>query len=223
MQVKVHGAILSPWVRRLVAVLEEKGVAYELIRVVPLGEPDPEFLKISPLGKIPVLEVEGRFLPDSLAASVYLEHAVAEPALFPTEGWDRAWMLWLCDYLATGLFSKVEAPLFVQRFINPNFRNTDPDAAVVAQALEAMPSHFDYLEGQLDGDKPYLLGDEISLADLTAASIFVNLRHAGEEIDAARWPRLAGYVTRLHARPSFARILEIERKAVGALSPLFAA
>ena len=40
-------------------------------------------------------------------------------------------MLWLSDYLATALFSKVEAPLLIQRFINPNFRNAAPDAEIV--------------------------------------------------------------------------------------------
>ena len=43
MQLKVHGTILSPWVRRLVAFIEEKQLDYELISVVPLGEPDPDF------------------------------------------------------------------------------------------------------------------------------------------------------------------------------------
>ena len=104
MQLKVHGTILSPWVRRLVAFIEEKGLDYEIITVVPLGDPDPDFLKISPLGKVPVLEFNGRFLPDSLAACTLLETEAPEPRLFPETGWDRAWMLWLCDYLSTALF-----------------------------------------------------------------------------------------------------------------------
>ncbi|WP_299326936.1 glutathione S-transferase family protein [Parasphingopyxis sp.] len=222
MKATIHGTIMSPWVRRLLAFCEEKGVDYEIINVVPLGEPDPEFLKISPLGKVPVLEVGGRFLPDSLAACSYIESAIAEPPLFPADGWDRGWMFWLCDYLGTGLFSKVEAPLFIQRFVNPMLLKTPTDAAVVAQALELMPAHFDYLESQLDGGKEFLVGDAISLADLTAGSIFVNFRHAGETVDAARWPSLSAYVERIHARPSFARIIEREKEAVGEVSPMFA-
>ena len=222
MQLKVHGTILSPWVRRLVAFIEEKQLDYELISVVPLGEPDPDFLKISPLGKVPVLEYNGRFLPDSLAACTLLEAEVAEPALFPRKGWDHAWMLWLCDYLGTAFFSKVEAPLFIQKFINPNFQKTAPDQAVIDAALAYMPQVFDYLESQLRSGVPFLLGDALSLADLTAGSILVNFRHAGESVDSRRWPNLADYVDRMHARPSFERILEIEKSNVGALSPIFA-
>ena len=222
MQLKVHGTILSPWVRRLVLFIEEKGLDYELKTVVPMGEPDPDFLKISPLGKIPVLEFNGRFLPDSLAACTLLEAEVADPPLFPEPGWDHAWMLWLCDYLATALFSKVEMPLFVQKFINPNFQKQAPDQAIVDAALAYMPQVFDYLESLLVSGQPFLLGDTLSLADLTAGSIFVNFYHAGEHIDAGRWPNLADYVERLHVRPSFERVFEIERNTVGALSPLFA-
>ena len=222
MQLKVHGTLLSPWVRRLVAFIEEKGLDYEIISVVPLGDPDPDFLKISPLGKVPVLEVNGRFLPDSFAACSLLEADVREPALFPKQSWDTAWMHWLCDYLATALFSKVEAPLFIQNFIRPNFQQADPDPAIVAEAHEARPQVFDYLESQLISGRAFLLGDACSLADLTAGSIFVNYFHAGEHIDTERWPNLSDYVPRLHARPSFQRILEKERDLVGAASPLFA-
>ena len=141
MQLKVHGTLLSPWARRLVAFIEEKQLDYEIVTVIPLGEPDPDFLKISPLGKVPVLEVNGRFLPDSFAASTLLVSEIPEPPLFPKVGWDEAWMLWFCDYLATALFSKVEAPLFMQKFINPKFQKIEPDLEIVAAAQREGPSN----------------------------------------------------------------------------------
>ena len=39
----------------------------------------------------------------------------------------------------------------------------------------------------------------------------MNLAHAGVPIDAARWPKLAAYVDRIHARPSFKPLIEEER------------
>ncbi len=222
MNVTIHGTIMSPWVRRLLAFCEEKGIGYDIVNVVPLGDPDPEFLKISPLGKVPVLEVDGRYLPDSLAGCAYIEGEVADPPLFPTDSWDLGWMHWLCDYLGTGLFSKVEAPLFIHRFVNPVLLQKESDQAAIDQALDLLPRHFDYLEGQLEGDKPFLLGETMTLADVTAGSIFLNMRHAGEEVSADKWPALAAYVARIHARPSFERIIEREQEAVGAVSPIFA-
>lgn len=222
MNVTIHGTIMSPWVRRLLAFCEEKGVDYDIVNVVPLGEPDPEFLKISPLGKVPVMEIDGRFLPDSLAGCAYIESEITKPSLFPTDSWELGWMHWLCDYLGTGLFSKVEAPLFIHRFVNPVLLQTDSNQEAIGQALTLLPRHFEYLEQQLEGGKEFLQGNQLTLADVTAGSIFVNMRHAGEEVDPARWPLLAAYVERIHARPSFTKILEREREAVGAVSPLFA-
>ncbi len=222
MQLTVHGTIVSPWVRRLMIALEEKALSYDLVNVVPGGNPAPEFLRISPLGKIPVLEVDGAFLPDSLAGCVFLDAQLPQPALIPAESWDRGWVFWLCDYLGTGLFAKVEAPLFIQRFANPVFFKKPTDESVIETALAAMPMHYDYLEAQL-AKGPYLLGAEYTLADVTAGSIFVNLRHAGEMVDAKRWPRLAAYVARVHGRASFERIFERERDLFGDASPLFAA
>ncbi|MEM0987134.1 MAG: glutathione S-transferase family protein [Pseudomonadota bacterium] len=222
MQLKVHGTPLSPWVRRLMVFIEEKGLDYGLVVVTPLGDPDPDFLKISPLGKIPVLEVNGRFLPDSLAACTLLEAEAPDPALFPKAGWDHAWMLWLCDYLATALFSRVEAPLFVQKFINPRLRKTEPDQEVIDAAYAARPAVFDYLESLLVTGRPFIQGDACTLADLTAASIFVNYLHAGETIDPNQWPNLSDYVPRMHNRPSFQNVLAKEKELIGAASPLFA-
>lgn len=222
MQLKVHGTILSPWVRRLIVFIEEKGLDYEIVNVVPMGDPDPDFLKISPLGKVPVLEFNGRFLPDSLAAATLLEAEAPEPALFPKKGWDEAWMLWLNDYLATAFFSKVEVPLFINQFLNPKLLKAPSDQAAIDAALALMPQVFDYLESQLANGRPYFLGDQVTLADLTAGSIFVNFLHAGETVDANKWPNLSDYVDRMLARPAFERVLAREREAFGAVSPLFA-
>ncbi|MEO0441547.1 MAG: glutathione S-transferase domain-containing protein [Pseudomonadota bacterium] len=95
-------------------------------------------------------------------------------------------MHWLCDYLGTGLFSKVEAPLFIHRFVNPVLLQKESDQAAIDAALGLLPQHFDYLESQLDGDKPFLVGDSMTLADVTAGSIFINMRHAGEEVSAEK-------------------------------------
>jgi hypothetical protein len=40
----------------------------------------------------------------------------------------------------------------------------------------------------------------------------VNLRFAGGNVDAARWPKFAAYALRMHARPSFASRIENESR-----------
>ena len=70
---KVNGALLSPFVRKVRAVLAEKQLQYELVPTNPF-EKSPEFLKRSPLGRIPAFEDEqGRRLADSTVIVEYLE------------------------------------------------------------------------------------------------------------------------------------------------------
>ncbi len=62
-----------------------------------------------------------------------------------------------------------------------------------------------------------LAGSHFSVADIAASSFFVNLTHAGETVDASRWPKLAAYVARNHARPSFKALIEEEKAVFAAL------
>ena len=85
----------------------------------------------------------------------------------------------------------------------PLFMNKAGDEAAVEKAAsEAIPPVFAYLEAQL-GDGEYLVGGRFSLADIGAASPFVNYQLGGGTIDRAKYPRLASFVERIHARPSF--------------------
>ena len=101
--------------------------------------------------------------------------------------------------------------MFFERYVKKNVLKQAPDEARVRKALaELIPPAFDYLEGQI-GNRPWLVGKPFSVADVAVGSMFVNLIHGGERVDAARWPNLAAYVERVHSRPSFKALIEEER------------
>ncbi|MEE2662594.1 MAG: glutathione S-transferase family protein [Myxococcota bacterium] len=205
----IHGVNASPFVRKVRAVLEEKGVEYELNPVMPFGVSD-EFKKISPLGKIPVYEDSGYVLPDSSCIAAFIERKHPTPALYPEndESFGRA--LFLEEYADTKLV-EVLVMVFVQRVINKLIMKGESDEALCRQVLtERIPPVFDYLES-LIGSGNALVDGRFSIADIAVASPFVNFAHAGEEVDAARWPGLAAYVGQLHARPSFKKLIDEEQ------------
>ena len=217
---KLHGIALSPWVRRLMVFLAEKNVEYELVHCVPAGKPSADLLRMNPLGRIPVLELDdGRVLPDSLAACIYLDGAYSGVQLIPSDDFQRAWTFWLCEFIASAVFAKFEGTIFVQRVVKPGFEKVDPDEKLIADAKQHIPPAYDYLEKQLL-DTPYLGSEVISLADVTAASILLNMRHAGEEIDAMSWPNLADYIERMHKRASFVAQIKTDLEMIGHVSAL---
>jgi len=211
----VHGVSLSPFVRKVRAALVEKGVEYELASVMP-GSPDESFRSISPLGKVPVYQ-EGAFsVPDSSVICAYLERRHPSPPLLPADDEGYARVLWLEEYADTKLV-EVFGPLYSQRVIQTIVFKQPCDEAVVAGALrDLVPPAFDYLESELSEDG-WIVGDAFGLADLTIGAMFVGFRHAGEFVDAERWPRLAAYVARVEARPSLASLIVEEEASLAAL------
>ena len=83
-------------------------------------------------------------------------------------------------------------------------------------ATEVLPPLFDYLEQELGGND-YLVGNRFTIADLSVGSLLVNYKHGKGEIDAARWPKLAAYVERIHSRPSFKGLIEEDQRGLKAL------
>jgi len=201
MALKLIGAGLSPFVRKVRVALVEKGLAFEHEPLTPFG-PNPEYRKIHPLGKIPSLLDGEKAIPDSSAICVYLEKIAPNPPLISAEPYAAARTVWTEEYADTALVQAV-IPYFQQRVLFPLFMKKPGDEALVEKAAaEAIPPVFQYLEG-LIGENEYLVENRFSFADIAVASPFVNYRHGNGEIDRSAYPRLASYVERLHARPSF--------------------
>lgn len=196
----VYGTGYSPYVRKVLVSLAEKGVAYEH-RPNMFHDPDPAFQAASPIGKIPAIDDDGFLLADSTAIQFYLERRHPTPSLIPGDAQGLGRALWFEKFGDTELFGKLVVP-FVERVMKPTMMGKPTDEAAVAKALnEDLPPLFDYLESEIDG--AFLVGDAFSIADIAIATGFYNFGLAKAEIDAARWPKLAAYVAATLARPSF--------------------
>lgn len=211
----------SPFVRKVQVFLAEKDVPYEMEMVAPFPAPD-WFGEINPLKRIPVLRdrsvgTEGAAgtIPDSSAICGYLERKYPEPALYPKDDFAYGRALWLEEFCDSELAARVGGGIF-RPVVLAKLMGREPDAAAARKALaEDVPPLFDYLERELEG-REFAIGDAFSIADIAIATQFANFRHAGAKIDASRWPALEAYVSRVHARESFVRCIEDERKILPA-------
>jgi glutathione S-transferase len=210
----VLGVNASPFVRKVRAMLAEKGISYDLEPVIPVNV-SPEFKKISPLGKIPAFRDGDVTLCDSSVICAYLERKHPAPALYPADPYEYARALWFEEFGDTALSSVVGPKIFFKKIVAPRFFNQPVDEAAIRQAVaEDLPPLFDYLESQL-GTSEGIAGGAFSIGDIGLASQFVNLRHAGVSVDATRWPKLARYVARMLERPSFAALWQEEAPQLG--------
>ncbi len=205
---KIIGSFVSPYVRKVLACMYLKGLAYEIDPITPFFGND-EFRRLSPLSRIPVL-IDGDFCTsDSSVICAYLDEAYPGAPLLPADPKDRARARWLEEFADTRLGDLFIWGLFYQRIVRPLVWGEPTDEQRVAKTLnQDAPAALDYLEGMLP-EAGWLFGD-FGLADIAIATFFRNAAYADFEPDADRWPRVAFFVRRALAHDAFAATLPFE-------------
>ena len=209
-RLRIIGSFVSPYVRKVIACIQLKGLAYEIDPISAFFGND-EFERLSPLRRIPVLtdgEVE---LADSSVICAYLDEAYPAVALLPAAPAERARARWFEEYADTRLGDVFIWGLFYQKIVHPIIWGEPGDEARIARTLaEDLPRELDYLEGQLPAEG-FLFGERIGLGDIAIATFFRNGHYAGFEVHPSRWPRVAAFVTRALELPCFAETLPFEK------------
>jgi len=204
----ITGSYLSPYVRKVLACLELKGVPYRIDPIVPFYGND-EFARISPLRRVPVLVDDAVTVSDSSVICEYLDERYPEPRLSPKEPAQRARARWLEEFADTRMGEVIIWRLFNQLVIRRFVWGEKPDEAMVNRAREEeMPRILDYLEGELP-EAGFIFG-EVAVADIALASFFRNAAFVKYAIDPAKWPKTAAYIGRVLDLASFRRLRPFE-------------
>jgi glutathione S-transferase len=205
----LYGSSLSPFVRKVLAFAGEKGIALDL---QPTGfpNPSPEFLDASPFRKMPAIRDGDYTLADSSAIIHYLEAKHPEPALIPRDPQLRGKTIWFDEFGDT-IVCACGAKIFYNKIVAPRFLGRPgDDAAAAAAECDELPPILDYLEKVVPEAGGYLVGGQLTLADIAVAGPFANFRHTRTKIDPERFPRTIAYVESILSRPSFTQWIERE-------------
>jgi glutathione S-transferase len=190
------------------AVLEEIGGKYELVPVdlKSKAHQKPEYLKLNPKGRVPVL-IDGNFaMTESVAIIMHLADRHPEAKLAPAIGTpERAhWYQWLL-YLTNTL-----QPTYLEYFYP---ERSFPDAPNTQQQLKAsaerrLASMFIYIDSELAARGPYLLGETFSAAD-----IFMHMMARWSrwfEKPAYRYLHIKQLTDLVRARPAVQRMMKAQ-------------
>ncbi|MEP5764655.1 MAG: glutathione S-transferase family protein [Halieaceae bacterium] len=201
----LHQYQVSPYAAKVRRALHYKGIPFS-VRDYAVVDAGKIRKTISPSGKTPVLEHEGRLIVDSTTILRYLDQKFPSPSVLPADpalraqahiiedwadeslffydltmrGWpnniewlkrdvlshDRGFMRWLMERLIPGFVKKTGETQGVGR----------KDRATVCAEVEA---HFDAIVDLL-GDGDYLVGDQLSVADIAVASMCTVIERAEE-------------------------------------------
>ncbi|RWO82305.1 MAG: glutathione S-transferase family protein [Mesorhizobium sp.] len=163
----VYGADYSVYVRIVRLALEEKGIGYELVPVdIFAADGIPGwYFDHQPFGRIPAFEHDGFRLHETGAIARYVDEAFDGPALQPIEARPRARMNQIIGMLDAYAYRAMVWDVAVERL-----EKTAPDEALIANGLLQAATVLRALTS-LKAAGPWLLGEQLTLADLHAAPI----------------------------------------------------
>ena len=201
MMIKLYDFKSSPNCQRVKVVLAEKNLVYD---TVPIDlrkqeQKTPEYLKLNPYGKVPVLTDDSTVLYESLIINEYLDEKYPNPPLMPKDPASRAKARILVDY-GMAHFDSAYQKLRVELMKEPK----EQSQPIIDGAKSDLKKLLQRFEDEI-GEQPYLMGD-FSLVDADLIPRFTRLEGFGVLPDPAL-PRLGKYMERMKARPSVKAIL----------------
>ena len=194
---KLVTSLTSPYGRKVRVVLLEKKIPFQL-QVENPWLPDSPIAEFNPLGKVPVLVLEdGVSVFDSRVIVEYLDHISPVAHLIPTEPKSRM-MVRGIEALADGVTDAAVA-LFLERKRAPEQQSGDwmlLQEKALFRGLEALSEAL--------GEKPWYLGNSMTLADVACGCALGYLELRFPEIDwRTAHPNLAKHAEKLATRASF--------------------
>lgn len=194
--IKLYDHPDCPFSQKVRVVLAEKELEYERVFVdLRAGEQrTPEFLKLNPYGKVPVLTDEDLVVYDSTIINEYLEDEYPLPHLMPEDSAGRARVRIFEDYCDNS-FLPVAGLVLTDLAKPEGERDGERLKKYQAEVVRGLAR----LESALEG-REFLVG-EFSLADVAFAPRVLILPQLGVELD-PRLRNVAAWIDRLRQRPS---------------------
>lgn len=195
--IKLYGHLMSR-AHRVAWMLKELELPYEHVPVNFLDGSTrrPEYLAVNPNGRVPSIVDDGLRLFESLAINLHLARKYGgrlAPAGLEEESLATQWTMWVV--------TEVEKPLLFAAANLFLFEAGGRNAAEAEMAMARLARPFGVLEAHLQ-DRPHLLGDRFTVADLNVASVMTLAPLA--QIDLVRWPRMAAWLHACLERPAAA-------------------
>ena len=170
---------------------EEAGISIRPVRVdFASGEQTkPAYHAVNPKGRVPALVTPRGVLTETIAI---LEYAC--PRLIPADPWEAAKMREVMTYLASTMHVNHAHKMRGHRWAD----RSESHADMTAKVPQTMTDSCGYIESKLTG--PYVLGPTLSLADPYLFAVTTWL--PGDGVNVAAFPKLAGFIEAMTARPS---------------------
>ncbi|MEL6409487.1 MAG: glutathione S-transferase family protein [Pseudomonadota bacterium] len=201
---KLYHVPLSPFCRKVRLCLAEKKIECELIEE-RYWDADADFLRRNPAGKVPILRMDDKTMPESTPICEYIEERFPEPPLLPKSANGRYEVRRLVAWFDDKFHNEVTSKLLYERVNKKMMSKGFPDSTNVKSGARAIKFHLDYLAWLLD-HRRWLAGDVMTLADFAAAAHLSSLDYISD-VDWNRSDTVKDWYAKIKSRPAFRNIL----------------
>ena len=195
---------LSPFCRKVRLSLAEKRIEVELVEE-RYWDPQPDFLRRNPAGKVPVLKMNGKTMAESTAICEYLEEVQPDPPLMPRGADARYEVRRLVSWFDDKFHHEVTSKLLYERVNKKVMGQGYPESKNVKAGAQKIKFHLDYMGWLLD-QRRWLAGDALTLADFAAAAHLSSLDYISD-VDWNRNANVRDWYSKIKSRPAFRSIL----------------
>jgi len=208
---KVCGFRISNYHNKVLIALHEKGIPFEEDSSVKPSQ-KPEYLALSPMGKVPYLEVDGARLIESEVILEYLEDAYPQKPLLPKDPLARAKVRELVTVM------ELHMELVARRLYGGLFGQGVSDSTKLSVEKE-LPKGLRSFRALAKFD-PFIAGKDFTLADCAAAvhlpliSLATRMAYGKDALE--EFPQVKPYLKMLGERPAVAKVNAGRREATEA-------
>ena len=203
---KLGGFAVSNYYNKVKLALLEKGIPFE--EAFCMTSQDEAYLKRSPMGKVPYLDIDGQCLCESQVICEYLEDHYREKPLYPSDALERARVRELITML------ELHVELVARRLYMQSFFGGTVSEEVKAQVVKDLAKGVRAFK-QLAKFSPFAAGASLSYADC-AAGVHLPLVSLATKVVYGRdaledYAPVKPYLKMLNERPAFRKVND-ERK-----------
>lgn len=206
----IHHAVL-PYCRKIRIALSEKKMLFVLKDEEPWNL-SPDVYKLNPSGDLPIFLSDGNVIAGNYAICEYLEEFNKEFPLLPEDLKERAEVRRLTEWFDDKFYREVYRNIVTEKVHKRFSRGLAPDSKILKTGLNNLNFHLEYLDWLCERHN-YLAGEELTLADITAAAHLSVIDYFGD-IPWEGYRNAKIWYSKMKSRPSFKDILKDSIKGV---------
>jgi glutathione S-transferase len=226
----LYNAPQSTCSQRVRFVLNAKGLAFDEIKLNLLegDQLKPDYLRMNPNGVVPTLDHDGNIVIDSNVIAEYLDEVEPAQSFTPEDPVRRARMRSLMHFIDEMPAAAVRVPTFNLAFLPRFAAMSDEEFAAFAEskplrkefmlamgrtgfpksemdgAMSRLRRTYERMDSEIaNSGGPWLLGNEMTLADVAVMPAMVRMADLGREGDWADLPRVKKWYETIRAQPAF--------------------